>query len=172
MPVLTALHQLFPTDPCVVYIHTLRWQDRLLHCPRCHSQKVGPWGPYHYRPGLKRYHCKACRRTFNALTQTLFAQSQRSLAPWILAPFLVCLSCSSRRLARELGVHRSTSSRWCWRLRNAAFLRDAAPGGGHGRSRCTLSHRWAEGTSHTWRKKAPGTPSMWAPQAARPGSGL
>ena len=40
---------------------------------------------------------------------------------WMLATFLLCLSCSSRRMAREVGVHRRTSSRWCWWLRNAAL---------------------------------------------------
>lgn len=45
---------------------------------------------------------------------------KRSLAHWILATFLLCLSCSSRRIARELGVHSRTSYRWCWWLRNAA----------------------------------------------------
>jgi ISXO2-like transposase domain len=49
------------------------------------------------------------------------AQSQRSLPHWILATFLLCLSCSSRRIARELGVHIRTSYRWCWGLRNAAL---------------------------------------------------
>jgi transposase-like protein len=38
-----------------------------------------------------------------------------------VATFLLCLSCSSRRIARELGVHVSTSYRWCWWLRNAAL---------------------------------------------------
>jgi hypothetical protein len=33
---------------------------------------------------------------------------------------LLCLSCSSRRIARELGVHIRTSYRWGWGLRNAA----------------------------------------------------
>jgi hypothetical protein len=33
---------------------------------------------------------------------------------------LLCLSCSSRRIARELGVHSQTSYRWCWWLRNTA----------------------------------------------------
>jgi transposase-like protein len=33
----------------------------------------------------------------------------------------LCLSCSSRRIARELGVHIRTSYRWCWWLRNAAL---------------------------------------------------
>jgi hypothetical protein len=46
--------------------------------------------------------------------------SKRSLAHWILATFLLCLACSSRRIAREVGVHIRTSYRWCWWLRNAA----------------------------------------------------
>jgi hypothetical protein len=32
-----------------------------------------------------------------------------------------CLSCSSRRIARELGGHVRTGYRWCWGLRNAAL---------------------------------------------------
>ena len=70
---------------------------------------------------MKRYWCHGCRRTFSDLTHTLLAQSQRSLPHWILAIFLLCLSCSSRRIARELGVHVRTVYRWCWWLRNAAL---------------------------------------------------
>jgi transposase-like protein len=121
MPVFSYLHQLFSADTCHAYIHTLRWQERPLQCPRCQSHDVGPWGTYHYRPGCKRYWCKGCQRTFNDLTNTLLAQSKRSLVYWILATFLLCLSCSSRRIARELGVHIRTSYRWCWWLRNAAL---------------------------------------------------
>jgi hypothetical protein len=40
---------------------------------------------------------------------------------WMLATFLLCLSCSSRRIAREVGVHVRTSYRWCWWLHNAAL---------------------------------------------------
>src|ERR671936_636078 len=36
---------------CQTYIHDLRWKDRPLQCPRCHSYDVNPWGTYHYRPG-------------------------------------------------------------------------------------------------------------------------
>jgi transposase-like protein len=121
MPVLSHLYQLFHAETCVAYIHTLRWKGRPLQCPRCHSHNIRPWGTYHYRPGLKRYHCKGCRRTFNDLTQTLLGQSKQSLAHWTLATFLLCLSCSSRRIAREVGVHIRTSYRWCWWLRNTAI---------------------------------------------------
>jgi len=120
MPVLSYIHHLFNIDQCHAYIHTLRWKDRSLQCPRCQSQDIDPWGNYHYRPGCKRYWGNGCKRTFNDLTDTLLHQSKRSLAYWILATFLLCLSCSSRRSARELGVHSRTSYRWCWGLRNTA----------------------------------------------------
>jgi hypothetical protein len=67
MPILSHLHQLFNTETCHAYIHTLRWQDRPLQCPRCQSQDVDPWGNYLYRPGCKRYWCNGCKRTFNDL---------------------------------------------------------------------------------------------------------
>ena len=121
MPMLSYIHQLFDAEQCQGDIHTLRWKDRPLQCPRCQSHHIGRWGTYHYRPGCRRYWCHSCRRTFNDLTHTLLAQSKRSLGHWILATFLLCLSCASRRIARELGVHIPTSSRWCWWLRNAAL---------------------------------------------------
>jgi transposase-like protein len=124
MPVLSSLHQLFHAEPCQAYIPTLRWKERPLHCPRCHSHEVDPWGTYHSRPGCKRYRCHRCERTCSDLTDTLLHQSKRPLSYWILATFLLCLACSSRRMARELGGHLRTSSRWCWWLRNAALSYD------------------------------------------------
>jgi transposase-like protein len=121
MSVLLYVHQLFNADQCHAYIHTLQWKDRPLQCPRCQSQDIDPWGQYHYRPGCKRYWCNGCKRTFNDLTNPVLHQSQRSLPHWILATFLLCLTCSSRRIAREVGVHIRTSYRWCWWLRNAAL---------------------------------------------------
>jgi hypothetical protein len=40
MPMLSHLHQLFNADQCQAYIHTLRWKDRPLQCPRCQSEVV------------------------------------------------------------------------------------------------------------------------------------
>ena len=78
---------------CQSYIHTLRWKDRPLQCPRCQSHNVGPWGTYHYQPGLKRYRCKekACKRTFNDLTGTLLDGSKRSVCTGFSRPF--CCAC-------------------------------------------------------------------------------
>ena len=98
MPVLSSVHERFNVDRCHAYIHTLRGKERPLQCPRCQSHDVDPWGIYHYRPGCKRYWCNGCQRTFNDLPHTLLHQSKRSLPFWILAAFLLCLLCSSRRM--------------------------------------------------------------------------
>ena len=121
MSTLSHVHQLFHAETCHAYLHALRWQDRPVQCPHCHSPEVRPWGTYHYRPGFKRNRCTGCRRTFNDLTKTLLSHSKRSFAHWIFATFLLCLPCSSHRIARELGVHICTSYRWCWWLRNTAL---------------------------------------------------
>jgi hypothetical protein len=70
------------------------------------------------------------------------------------ATFLVCLSCSSRRIARELAVHIRTSYRWCWICTMLLYpTRDAAPIGGHHRSVGTLSHSRHQGPDETGGKK-------------------
>ena len=40
-------------------------------CPHCQSTAIGKWGPAN---GMRRYQCKACAVTFNALTGTPLAQ--------------------------------------------------------------------------------------------------
>ena len=69
---LAYIHQLFSANQCHAYIHTLRWQDRPLPCLRCQSHAVGLWGPYHYRPGCKRFWCHGCRqlRVLRGLSKT------------------------------------------------------------------------------------------------------
>jgi hypothetical protein len=59
MAIVSYLYPLFNAEQCQAYIHTLRWKDRPLQCPRCQSHHVGPWGTYHAQPGLKRSRCKA-----------------------------------------------------------------------------------------------------------------
>jgi hypothetical protein len=50
MSIVSHLHQLFNAETCHSYIHTVRWKDRSLQCPRCQSCNVGPWGTYHCAP--------------------------------------------------------------------------------------------------------------------------
>jgi hypothetical protein len=46
MAMVSHLHHLFNPETCQNYIHTLRWKDRPLQCPRCQSHNVGPWGTF------------------------------------------------------------------------------------------------------------------------------
>ena len=121
MFIISYIHELFNEDKCQEYIHRLRWKDRLLICPRCSSDNVGNWGKYHRRPGLKRYMCKSCKRTFNDLTNTLLDGCKLPLQLVLMAIFLMCIPCSCRRICRELGVHVKTAYRWCWWFRNVAL---------------------------------------------------
>ena len=43
-------------------------------CPHCASREIVGWGR---SDGLLRYRCKACRRTFNALTKTPMAHLRK-----------------------------------------------------------------------------------------------
>ena len=50
----------------------------------------------------------------------MLSGTKLSLYFLVFTTFLLCLSCSSRRICRELGVHVRTAFHWCWWLRNAA----------------------------------------------------
>jgi transposase-like protein len=121
MAIISYLHELFNEQKCNEYIHQLRWQDRQLQCPRCQSNEVKHWGNYLCFPGLKRYKCKACNRTFNDKTNTALSGCKIPVKTVILSSFLLCLSSSSRRISRETGSHIRTSYHWCWYFRNAAI---------------------------------------------------
>jgi len=111
MPLRSAVHQRFSPEPGQVYIHALRWRDPPLSCPRGQSHDVSPWGMSHERPGVKRYGCHGGQHTCNDLTHTRWAQRTRALSYWRLATLLLCRSGSSRRPAREVGVHPHQRSR-------------------------------------------------------------
>lgn len=81
---------------------------RQLCCPSC-------GGSRHYRHGivrgLQRYRCRACGRTFSALSGTPLARL-RHRARWLEYMKEMLDSRSVRAAARVVGVHRNTSFRW------------------------------------------------------------
>lgn len=88
-------------------------------CPHCRApaDRLGSWGQSH---GLKRYHCKECGRTFNALTGTSLAHL-RKRDQWERYAQALIDGVSVREAARRCGVDKNTA--FLWRHR---FLRDAA----------------------------------------------
>jgi len=80
---------------CSRFFRMVRWGDGVF-CPRCGSWMVKGHG--NYRQGLKRYKCKACKRTFNDKTGTILHYSRLSLREWLTIIILfLCLhnSCLS-----------------------------------------------------------------------------
>jgi transposase-like protein len=95
-------------------------------CPQCGSHTIGKWGS---AKGLRRFRCRACKRTFNALTGTPLARLRKK-EHW--DQFAACLQDSKtiRASAEECGVHRNTTFRW--RHRFLAWINENKPPSLHG----------------------------------------
>ena len=77
-------------------------------CGHCKSEAFGSWG---VASGLRRYKCKCCSRTFNALTGTPLAQLHRREA-WLEYARALVDGVSLRKAAERCGIHLETSFRW------------------------------------------------------------
>ncbi|WP_046158762.1 IS1595 family transposase [Chromobacterium vaccinii] len=88
-------------------------------CPHCQADasQLAAWG---WRRGLRRYRCKACLRTCNALTGTALARLRQADA-WLDYGAALIQGRSVRDAARDCGISKNTA--FLWRHR---FLRAAA----------------------------------------------
>ena len=77
-------------------------------CPHCLSLNVGTWGR---ASGLRRYRCRDCRQTFNALTGTPFARLRKRGA-WKTYAQALSESVSVRKAAAQTGISVPTAFRW------------------------------------------------------------
>ena len=77
-------------------------------CPHCGQSEVVRWGN---ASGLPRYRCKACSRTFNALTKTPLAKL-RMREKWSEQAGAMIDGVSLAKAARRCSVHYSTAFRW------------------------------------------------------------
>src|SRR5579875_1357036 len=98
--------------------------DRPAERPACpHCRRANPYRHGHAH-GLQRYRCRACARTFNALSQTPLARL-RHKARWLDYLGGMLDSRSVRRAASQLGIAGSTSFRW--RHRFLGLTKDDRP---------------------------------------------
>jgi len=84
-------------------------------CVHCGGKNIGNWGTAH---GLRRYRCRDCRRTFNALTGTALARLRLKPA-WLGFAAALQQSTSVRKSAAACGVAVSTAFRWRHRFLTA-----------------------------------------------------
>jgi transposase-like protein len=85
-------------------------------CGHCGSERFGMWGR---ASGLRRYKCKDCERTFNALTGTPLAQLHRRDA-WLDYARALVDRVSLGKAAKRADVSLDTSFRWRHRFLKAA----------------------------------------------------
>jgi transposase-like protein len=79
-----------------------------LGCPHCASHDVVGWGQASQLP---RYRCKACSRTFNALTKTPLA-NLRMKEKWAEQTRALIDGVTTAKAAERCGVHYTTAFRW------------------------------------------------------------
>ncbi len=84
-------------------------------CPHCASREIVGWGR---SDGLLRYRCKACGRTFNALTKTPMAHLRKK-EKWLDHARAMIEGRSLAKTAELCGVHPTTAFRWRHRFLRA-----------------------------------------------------
>jgi len=77
-------------------------------CPHCASSDIAAWGR---ASGLPRYRCKACRKTFNALTKTPMAGLHKK-QEWLEHAEAMIEGASLAKTANRCNVHPTTAFRW------------------------------------------------------------
>lgn len=100
-------------------------ESRLEHprsCPHCHSAELSRNG---HADGLQRYKCRACARSFNALSGTPLARL-RLKGKWLQQADVLCQGLIVRVAAAQLQVAPSTAFRW--RHRFLQLAQQAKPG--------------------------------------------
>jgi len=88
---------------------------RAPRCPHCQSTSIKKWGAAN---ALRRYRCKGCRVTFNALTGTPLAQLHKR-ALWGEHAQALVDGLSLRKVAARLDVDHTTAFRWRHRFLKA-----------------------------------------------------
>ena len=111
---ITTLKRKLPVNEAVTLIETRFDADPV--CAHCGSRHVGGWSSAN---GLKRYRCKDCLRTFNALSGTSLAQLHRRDA-WFAYAQALADGVSLRKAAKRCAIALDTSFRWRHRFLNAA----------------------------------------------------
>jgi transposase-like protein len=104
-------------------------EDAFAAAPRCpHCAEAAPPRRWGHASGLRRYRCRGCGKTFNALTGTSLARLRKK-ERWLAYGEALAAGMSLAEAAAHCGVHLTTSFRWRHRfLRAPAATREALGG--------------------------------------------
>jgi len=110
---------------CFDLVRQHRWPQGA-RCPGCASATVVRNGHDETQPHRQRYLCKACRRRFDDLTDTVLAGHHQPLQIWVLCLYLMGLNLSNRQIAHELGLNPSDVQAMTEHLRDGLVVRAPA----------------------------------------------
>src|SRR3954452_21529490 len=77
------IQDLIDNAKCYETVRAMRWPDGVT-CPHCASHSVIKNGRDDTQPHRQRYECRSCRRCFDDLTGTIFADHRQPLRTWAL----------------------------------------------------------------------------------------
>ena len=116
------IQDLFDDAKCYQTIRDMRWPEGVT-CPHCSSASVIKDGRDDTEPHRQRYECRACRRRFDDLTDTIFAGHHQPLRVWVLVLYLMGLNLSNEQIAKELDLDPDDAQRMTTSLREGVVLR-------------------------------------------------
>ncbi len=109
---------------CFEYAVKLRWEDGVVSCPRCGSEK------HSFISTRSIWSCKGCKKQFTIKVGTVMEDSPISLDKWMGAMWMLA-NCkngiSSYEIHRSLGVTQKTAWFMLQRIRHAMHEDDSTP---------------------------------------------
>ncbi len=107
---------------CFDTVRGLRWPQGV-RCVDCDADTVVKHGRDETQPDRQRYHCRACNRYFDDLTDTIFEGHHQPLDVWILCLYFMGLNLSNRQIAQELDLNLSDAQQMTHQLRQGVVVR-------------------------------------------------
>jgi transposase-like protein len=97
-------------------VRTMRWPDGVT-CPHCASAVVIKNGRDETQPHRQHYECHACRRRFDDLTGTIFADHRQPLRTWVKCLYLMQLNLLGLQITKELDINKDDARAMIQQLR-------------------------------------------------------
>jgi transposase-like protein len=120
------LDNLIDDAKCFEAVRQLRWPEGV-KCVWCQSSEIKKRGHDERQHARQRYHCNACQRDFDDLTDSIFAQHHQPLRKWILCLYLMGLNLSNEQIAQEIGLHKDDVQQMTVQLRSGIVARKPEP---------------------------------------------
>lgn len=111
---------------CYEIVRRMRWPAGV-RCVWCKTADVKRRGKHQRQRERQRYHCNACDRDFDDLTETIFTYHHQPLRKWIVCLYLLGLNLSNEQIAHELDLDKDDVHQMTVTLRTGVVERKPEP---------------------------------------------